>query len=84
MNNVSLLIALRYFKSKRSGFVSIISWMAFSGIAIGVAVLIIVTSVMNGFESLVHDKLKGFEGDLRLTGDMGNISRSACFYFFEL
>ena len=57
MNNVSLLIALRYFKSKRSGFVSIISWMAFSGIAIGVAVLIIVTSVMNGFEKELQTRI---------------------------
>ena len=57
MNKVSLLIALRYFNSKRSGFVSIISWMAFSGIAIGVAVLIIVTSVMNGFEKELQTRI---------------------------
>jgi len=57
MNNVSLLIALRYFRSKRSGFVSIISKMAFAGIAIGVAVLIIVTSVMNGFEKELQTRI---------------------------
>ncbi len=57
MNSVSLLIALRYFRSKRSGFVSIISKMAFAGIAIGVAVLIIVTSVMNGFEKELQTRI---------------------------
>jgi lipoprotein-releasing system permease protein len=57
MNNVSLFIALRYFRSKRSGFVSIISKMAFAGIAIGVAVLIIVTSVMNGFEKELQTRI---------------------------
>ena len=57
MNNVSLLIALRYLRSKRSGFVSIISKMALAGIAIGVAVLIIVTSVMNGFEKELQTRI---------------------------
>ena len=50
MKNISLFIALRYFKSKGQGFVSFQSGMALAGIAIGVAILILVTSVMNGFE----------------------------------
>ena len=57
MNNVSLFIALRYFKSKRKGFVSIISGIAFAGIAIKI-ILIIVMSVMNGFEKELQDKSK--------------------------
>ena len=40
MNSVSLLIALRYFRSKRSGFVSIISKMAFAGIARSISSLV--------------------------------------------
>ena len=50
MKNISLFIALRYFKSKGPGFISFQSGMALAGIAIGVAILILVTSVMNGFE----------------------------------
>ena len=50
MKNISLFIALRYFKSKDQGFISFQSGMALAGIAIGVAILILVTSVMNGFE----------------------------------
>lgn len=50
MKNLSLFIALRYFKSKGQGFISFQSGMALAGIAIGVAILILVTSVMNGFE----------------------------------
>ncbi len=50
MKNISLFIALRYFKSKGQGFISFQSGMALAGIAIGVAILILVTSVMNGFE----------------------------------
>ncbi len=50
MKNLSLFIALRYFKSKGQGFISFQSGMALAGIAIGIAILILVTSVMNGFE----------------------------------
>jgi len=50
MKNISLFIALRYFKNKGQGFISFQSGMALAGIAIGVAILILVTSVMNGFE----------------------------------
>ena len=50
MKNISLFIALRYFKSKGQGFISFQSGMALAGIAVGVAILILVTSVMNGFE----------------------------------
>ena len=38
------------------------------GMGVGCFAMTVSLSVMNGFESLVHDKLKGFEGDLRLTG----------------
>ena len=57
MNSLSLSIALRYLKSKRSGFISLISRMGFIGIAMGVAVLIIVMSVMNGFRTELIDKI---------------------------
>ena len=55
--DVSLVIALKYLKTKRKGFLSFVASMAFSCIALGVAVLIIVTSVMNGFERELKDRI---------------------------
>ncbi len=54
-------IALRYLKTrKKDGFLNIISIFSFIGISLGVAVLIIVMSVMNGFRSELIDKIVGF------------------------
>jgi len=44
------------------------------GMGVGCFAMIVSLSVMNGFESLVHDKLKGFEGDLRLEGNLENLN----------
>ena len=57
MNFITLEIAFRYFRSKRRGFLSFLSVISFAGIAIGVAVLILVTSVMNGFERELQNKI---------------------------
>ena len=54
-------IALRYLKTrKKDGFLNMISIFSFIGIALGVAVLIIVMSVMNGFRSELINKIVGF------------------------
>ena len=54
-------IAFRYLKTKKKdGFLNIISIFSFIGISLGVAVLIIVMSVMNGFRSELVDKIVGF------------------------
>ena len=54
-------VALRYLKTrKKEGFLNIISIFSFIGISLGVAVLIIVMSVMNGFRSELVDKIVGF------------------------
>ncbi len=54
-------IALRYLKTrKKDGFINIISIFSFIGISLGVAVLIIVMSVMNGFRSELVNKIIGF------------------------
>ena len=45
------LIAARYLRSRREGFISLIAWLSLIGIALGVATLIIVMSVMNGFRA---------------------------------
>ena len=54
-------IALRYLKTrKKDGFLNIISIFSFIGISLGVAVLIIVMSVMNGFRTDLVEKIVGF------------------------
>ena len=54
-------ITLRYLKTrKEDGFLNVISIFSFIGISLGVAVLIIVMSVMNGFRTELVDKIIGF------------------------
>jgi ABC-type transport system, involved in lipoprotein release, permease component len=54
-------VTLRYLKTrKKDGFLNIISIFSFIGISLGVAVLIIVMSVMNGFRTELVDKIVGF------------------------
>ena len=54
-------ITLRYLKArKKDGFLNVISIFSFIGISLGVAVLIIVMSVMNGFRTELVDKIVGF------------------------
>ena len=61
--NLESFIAFRYLKSKRDErFVSISSFFSFVGITIGVATLIIVMSVMNGFRVELLDKIIGING----------------------
>ena len=58
-------IALRYLRPKRKeGFLKIISIFSFLGIALGVAVLIIVMSVMNGFRTELLNKILGFNAHI--------------------
>ena len=54
-------IAFRYLKpKKKEGFLKVISIFSFTGIALGVAILIIVMSVMNGFRTELISKILGF------------------------
>ena len=56
-------IAVRYLKSNRKeGFISVSSFFSFIGITIGVATLIVVMSVMNGFRSELISKIIGVNG----------------------
>ena len=64
-NYFERFVAFKYLKPLRSdGLLSIISWFSFIGIAIGVATLIIVMSVMNGFKLELQDRIIGFNGHL--------------------
>jgi len=62
-------IAYRYLRSARQeGFVSVIAGFSFVGIALGVATLIIVMSVMNGFRQELFDRITGMRGHLLAQG----------------
>ncbi len=60
-----LLLALRYLRPKRT-FVSIITLISVLGVALGVAVLIIVISVMSGFDHDLRGKILGFNSHLKI------------------
>ena len=60
-----LTIAARYLRARRSeGFISVIAWFSLLGIALGVATLIIVLSVMNGFRQELLDRILGMNGHI--------------------
>ena len=74
-NYFERFIAFKYLKPLRSdGLLSIISWFSFIGIAIGVATLIIVMSVMNGFKIELQNRIIGFNGHLYISKLGENIS----------
>ncbi len=61
ITQIERVIAFRYLKpKKKEGFLKIISIFSFTGIALGVAILIIVMSVMNGFRTELINKILGF------------------------
>lgn len=67
-------IAARYLRSRREGFISLIAWLSVIGIALGVATLIIVMSVMNGFRSELLDRILGINGHITVSSVAGPIS----------
>ena len=59
------MLALRYLRARRKeGFISVIAGFSFIGIMLGVATLIIVMSVMNGFRKELFDKILGLNGHM--------------------
>jgi lipoprotein-releasing system permease protein len=57
------MVALRYLRARRKeGFISVIAGFSFLGITLGVATLIIVMAVMNGFRQELFDKMLGLNG----------------------
>ena len=61
-----LFLALRYLRPKRT-FVSVITLISILGVALGVAVLIIVISVMSGFDHDLREKILGFNAHITVT-----------------
>ena len=65
ISKIERLIAFRYLKpKKKEGFLKVISIFSFTGIALGVAILIIVMSVMNGFRTELINKILGFNAHI--------------------
>ena len=61
ISKIERVIAFRYLKpKKKEGFLKVISIFSFAGIALGVAILIIVMSVMGGFRTELVSKILGF------------------------
>lgn len=61
------MVAWRYLRSKKAeGFVSVIAGFSFAGIMLGVATLIIVMSVMNGFRAELFDRILGINGHMNV------------------
>ena len=64
-NETERTIAVRYIKSRRiEGFISVSAWFSLVGIILGVATLIVVMSVMNGFRTELVDRILGINGHL--------------------
>src|SRR5512141_2760906 len=66
------MLALRYLKARRKeGFISVIAGFSFVGILLGVATLIIVMAVMNGFRNQLFEKILGLNGHAVVFRSMG-------------
>ncbi len=71
-NTFERMVAFRYLRARRQeGFVSVIAIFSLLGIALGVATLIIVMSVMNGFRADLMGRILGLNGDLGVYGEAG-------------
>ncbi len=67
MSNITTLLARRYVLSRRKGgFVSLVAWFSMLGIMLGVATLIIVTSLMNGIRQEMLANFIGVDGHIRV------------------
>ena len=66
------MTAWRYLRAKRKeGFISVITGFALTGIALGVATLIIVMSVMNGFKTELLNRILGINGHISIVATAG-------------
>lgn len=67
IKNYEYLLFKRFFFSRKNeGYISIISWFSLIGISLGVAVLIIVMSVMNGFRDELIERIVGINGHINI------------------
>ena len=70
-----ILIGLRYTRAKRRNhFISFISMTSMAGIALGVMALIVVMSVMNGFQEELRARILGVASHMEITGGDGRLA----------
>ncbi|MDX1738117.1 MAG: ABC transporter permease, partial [Alphaproteobacteria bacterium] len=68
INRFEFGVAMRYLRAKRQeGFISVIAWFSLLGIGLGVATLIIVMAVMNGFRHELLSSILGLNGHMTVT-----------------
>ncbi|MEI7774587.1 MAG: ABC transporter permease, partial [Verrucomicrobiota bacterium] len=65
----SLFLALRFLKPKRT-FVSVITVVSVLGVTLGIAVMILVISVMTGFDQELRNKVIGFDPHIVINGPL--------------
>jgi len=69
------MVAMRYLRARRQeGFISVIAWFSLLGIALGVATLIIVMAVMNGFRQELLTRILGINGHLSVYGQTSQLT----------
>jgi lipoprotein-releasing system permease protein len=69
------MVAMRYLRARRQeGFISVIAWFSLLGIALGVATLIIVMAVMNGFRQELLTRILGINGHLSVYGQTNQLT----------
>ncbi len=70
------MMAMRYLRARRQeGFISVIAWFSLLGIALGVATLIIVMAVMNGFRQELLSRILGLNGHLSIYGPPAGLTQ---------
>src|SRR5579862_1583801 len=73
-----LYIGLRYVRARsHKFFVSFITWASLLGVGVGVAALIVILSVMNGFENELRDRLLSLSANARVTAAQGTDAPTA-------
>ena len=73
-SNLEKKVACRYMFAKKRGFGSVVSWVSFVGIMLGVATLIVVMSVMGGFHETLLSRIIGMNGHVVVYHQKGAIS----------
>lgn len=69
------LLAWRYFRGRRRSFVSLVGALAALGLVVGVATLVTVLSVMNGYERVMRRRIVGMTAAVNVVGFRGHIAR---------
>ncbi len=73
-SNIERLLIFRFiFSKKTDGYISVFSWFSIIGIMIGVAAIIIVMSVMNGFREELTSRILGINGHLNIFSENAQI-----------